>query len=47
LPGLVLQFAFRHRLALDQCILVGRSQADQTLAARTGMTYTPAWTDLS
>ena len=37
LPGLLLQFAFRHRLALDQCLLVGRSQADRTLAARLGM----------
>jgi aryl-alcohol dehydrogenase-like predicted oxidoreductase/histidinol phosphatase-like enzyme len=39
LPGLVLQFAFRHRLALDQCLLIGRSQADRTLAARTGMRF--------
>jgi aryl-alcohol dehydrogenase-like predicted oxidoreductase/histidinol phosphatase-like enzyme len=44
LPGLVLQFAFRHRLALEKCIYIGRSQADQTLAARTGMTYTARWT---
>jgi D-glycero-D-manno-heptose 1,7-bisphosphate phosphatase len=39
LPGLVLQLAFRHRLSLDQCFLIGRSQANRTLAARTGMTY--------
>jgi len=39
LPGLVLEFAFRHRLALDQCILIGRSQADRTLATRLAMTY--------
>lgn len=41
LPGLILQFAFHHRLALNQCLLVGRSQADRTLAARLGMVYTP------
>jgi histidinol phosphatase-like enzyme len=41
LPGLVLEFAFRHRLALDQCILIGRSQADRTLATRLTMTYIP------
>ena len=39
LPGLILQFAFRHRLALDQCSLIGRSRADRTLAARIGMSY--------
>jgi aryl-alcohol dehydrogenase-like predicted oxidoreductase/histidinol phosphatase-like enzyme len=38
LPGLVLQFAVRHRLALDQCILIGSSAADRTLASRLGMT---------
>jgi aryl-alcohol dehydrogenase-like predicted oxidoreductase/histidinol phosphatase-like enzyme len=42
LPGLVLQFAYRHRLALDQCVLIGRSQADRTLAARLGMSYVAA-----
>jgi histidinol phosphatase-like enzyme len=39
LPGLILQFAFRHRLALHQCTLIGRSQADRTLATRIGMQY--------
>lgn len=39
LPGLVLEFAFRHRLALDQCLFIGRSQADRTLASRLGMSY--------
>jgi histidinol phosphatase-like enzyme len=39
LPGLILQFAFRHRLALDQCLLIGRSRSDQTLADRVGMRY--------
>jgi aryl-alcohol dehydrogenase-like predicted oxidoreductase/histidinol phosphatase-like enzyme len=42
LPGLVLQFAFRHRLALNQCLLIGRSPADRTLAGRIGMNYTAA-----
>src|SRR5262249_11880849 len=45
LPGLVLQFAFRHRLALDQCLLIGRSPADRTLAARIGMKYHSTATD--
>jgi len=45
LPGLVLQFAFRHQLALDQCMLIGRSHADRTLAARIGMSYSAATTD--
>jgi len=45
LPGLILQFAFRHRLALDQCVLVGRSQLDRTLAARIGMRYTTVSTE--
>src|SRR5262249_35239245 len=44
LPGLVLQFAFRHRLALNQCLLIGRSPADRTLAARIGMNYSAAST---
>jgi len=44
LPGLVLQFAFRHQLALNQCLLIGRSQADRTLAARLGMSYIDATT---
>ncbi|HSL70740.1 MAG TPA: aldo/keto reductase [Longimicrobiales bacterium] len=42
LPGLVLQFARRHQLALDRCVLVGRSPADLTLAERLGMTYAAA-----
>ncbi|MEX2282535.1 MAG: aldo/keto reductase [Gemmatimonadota bacterium] len=44
LPGLVLQFAHRYRLALGQTTLVGRSQADRTLAARLGMRYTASAT---
>ncbi len=40
LPGLVLQFAHRYQLALDRSTLIGRSQADRTLAARLGMSYT-------
>jgi len=39
LPGLILQFAFRYRLALDQCVFIGRSPADRTLAERLGMIY--------
>jgi hypothetical protein len=39
LPGLILQFAFRYQLALDQCLPIGRSAADRTLAVRTGMRY--------
>ena len=42
LPGLVLQFAHRYRLALGNTTLVGRSQADRTLATRLGMRYTAA-----
>jgi aryl-alcohol dehydrogenase-like predicted oxidoreductase/histidinol phosphatase-like enzyme len=37
LPGLVLQFATRRRVALDRSILIGRSSADRTLARRLGM----------
>src|SRR5262245_47721951 len=37
LPGLIVQFAFRHRLDLSQCRFICRSQADRTLAIRTGM----------
>jgi hypothetical protein len=37
LPGLII--AFRYQLALDQCLLIGRSAADRTLAVRTGMRY--------
>jgi histidinol phosphatase-like enzyme len=39
LPGLVLALAHRRGLALDQCLAVGRSPADRTLAQRLGMTY--------
>jgi histidinol phosphatase-like enzyme len=39
IPGLALEFAVRHGLALDQCISIGRSQADQTMAGRLGMRY--------
>ena len=39
LPGLMLEFAFRYRLDLQQCIAVGRSPADRTLAERLGMIY--------
>ena len=42
LPGLVLQFALRYRLDLGNTTLVGRSQADRTLATRLGMRYTAA-----
>jgi aryl-alcohol dehydrogenase-like predicted oxidoreductase/histidinol phosphatase-like enzyme/predicted kinase len=42
LPGLLLQFAYRHRLALDRSLLVGRAPADRTLALRLGMTYRDA-----
>jgi aryl-alcohol dehydrogenase-like predicted oxidoreductase/histidinol phosphatase-like enzyme len=41
LPGLILQFAFRHHLALDQCVFIGRSTSDRTLASRLGMIYLP------
>jgi aryl-alcohol dehydrogenase-like predicted oxidoreductase/histidinol phosphatase-like enzyme len=47
LPGLILQFAFRYRLALDQCLLIGQSAADRTLAVRTGMRYGVALTESS
>jgi histidinol phosphatase-like enzyme len=42
LPGLLLQFAHRHRVALDRSILVGRALGDRTLAFRLGMTYRDA-----
>jgi aryl-alcohol dehydrogenase-like predicted oxidoreductase/histidinol phosphatase-like enzyme len=38
LPGLLLQFAYRHQLALEHSIIIGRSAADRTLADRLGMT---------
>jgi aryl-alcohol dehydrogenase-like predicted oxidoreductase len=39
LPGLVLELARRHDLALGDSVLVGRSTADRTLAERLGMGY--------
>jgi aryl-alcohol dehydrogenase-like predicted oxidoreductase len=42
LPGLILEFAFRHRLSLDQSVFIGRSTADRTLASRLGMIYHPS-----
>ena len=42
LPGLILQFAFRYRLALDQCVFIGRSTSDRTLASRLGMIFREA-----
>jgi aryl-alcohol dehydrogenase-like predicted oxidoreductase/histidinol phosphatase-like enzyme len=42
LPGLLLEFAHRHRLALDRCTLFGRGPADRTLAARLGLDYREA-----
>ena len=42
LPGLLLEFRARHRLALEESILVGRSPADRTLAGRLSMTYVDA-----
>lgn len=42
LPGLILQFAFRHRLALKKCVLIGRSTSDRTLASRLGMIFREA-----
>jgi hypothetical protein len=36
LPGLMLEFALRHHVALDRSIVVGRSPADRTLAAKIG-----------
>jgi histidinol phosphatase-like enzyme len=39
LPGLLLQFAGRQRVALDHSILIGRSAADRTLARRLGLAF--------
>jgi hypothetical protein len=39
LPGLMLALAFRHGIALERSLYVGRSPADRTLARRLGMTY--------
>jgi aryl-alcohol dehydrogenase-like predicted oxidoreductase len=37
LPGSVLEFAIRHRVALEQSIMLPRSAADRTLAERLGI----------
>jgi len=42
LPGLVLEVALRRGIALDRSIVVGRSAADRTLAARLGATHADA-----
>lgn len=39
LPGLVLELAYRHGVALERSLYVGRSPADRTLAQRLRMTY--------
>jgi D-glycero-D-manno-heptose 1,7-bisphosphate phosphatase len=39
LPGLVLEFAMRHCVALDQSLLIGRAAADRTMAQRLGLKY--------
>ncbi len=39
LPGLALEFAFKHRIATERSMLVGRSPADKTLARRLRMQY--------
>ena len=39
LPGLLLQLAHRHRVALERSVFVGRAPADRTLALRLGMEY--------
>lgn len=39
LPGSLLEFALRHRVALDQSIVVGGSAADRTMAQRLGMAH--------
>src|SRR5205807_759249 len=39
MPGLILEFALGHGIALEQSIIVGRSAADRTLAQRLGATY--------
>jgi aryl-alcohol dehydrogenase-like predicted oxidoreductase len=37
IPGLILESAVRHHLDLSECVLVGDSAADQTMARRLGM----------
>jgi hypothetical protein len=39
LPGLVLEFAARNRLPVEDCLIVGRDPADRTLADRLGSPY--------
>ncbi len=39
LPGLVLEFAARRGIAVEECLLVGKGPADRTLAERLGATY--------
>lgn len=39
LPGSLLEFAIRCGVALDRCIVVGRSAADRTMAQRLGVTF--------
>jgi hypothetical protein len=39
LPGLLLAFALRRGVALDQSVVVGSSAADRTMAQRLGMTF--------
>jgi aryl-alcohol dehydrogenase-like predicted oxidoreductase len=39
LPGLVLEFAMRRGVALDQSVVVGSSAADRTMAQRLGMSF--------
>lgn len=42
LPGLVLELAWRHHVAPELSLFVGRAPADRTLAARLGMRYSDA-----
>jgi histidinol phosphatase-like enzyme len=39
LPGLVLEFALRHKVALERSRMVGRAPLDRTLAERLGLEY--------
>jgi histidinol phosphatase-like enzyme len=39
LPGLVLEFAARHRVLLGESVVVGPGPADRTLAQRLGATW--------
>jgi aryl-alcohol dehydrogenase-like predicted oxidoreductase len=42
LPGLVLEFAMRRGVALDQSVVVGSSAPDRTMAQRLGMSFREA-----